>query len=135
MRRRGEGRSQSAGVAASTSFFLMSISDKLATDCGKILPRICANILLHMIAEGGRSGDDRKAANKRTTTCVPLTNDAKWSGCKGVRGTAHPFASGWSGHGAHVLFHFKANSAKTYNRLTRFRRKSRARKLPIEGIY
>ena len=81
----------------------MCISDKLATDGGKILPHIRAEIMLHMIAEGGRSGDDRKPANKRTRTCVALTNDAKWSGCKGVRGAAHPFASGRSGHGARIL--------------------------------
>ena len=116
MRRRGEGRSQSAGVAASTSFFLMSISDKLATDRSKILPRFRAKIFLHMIAESGRSGDDRKPANKRTRTCVVLTNDAKGSGYKGVRGTAHPFASGWSGHGE-----YENDSAKTRE----------ARKLPM----
>ena len=91
----------------------MSISDKLATDGGKILPHICAVMDRNIFAEGGRSGDDCKPANKRTRTCVVLTNDAKWSGCKGVRGTAHPFASGWSGHGAHVPFHFKTNSANT----------------------
>ena len=83
----------------------MSISDKLATDRSKILPRFRAKIFLHMIAEGPGGGDDRKPANKRTRTCVSLTNDAKGSGCEGVRGTAHPFASGWRGHGAHVPFY------------------------------
>ena len=91
----------------------MSISDKLATDGGKILPHIRADMHRNMFAEGPGGGDDRKTANQRTRTCVSLTNDAKWSGCKGVRGTAHPFASGWSGHGAHVPFHFKTNSANT----------------------
>ena len=84
----------------------MSISDKLATDGGKILPHIRADMHRNMFAEGGRSGDDRKAANKRTTTCVPLTNDAKGSGCKGVLGAAHPFASGWR-HGEYELFTLK----------------------------
>ena len=74
---------------------------------GKILPRIRAVVDRNMTPESTGSGDDRKPANKRTRTCVVLTNEAKGSGCKGVRGTAHPFASGWSGHGAHVLFTLK----------------------------
>ena len=52
-----------------------------------------------------------------TLTCVALTNDAKGSGCKGVRGTAHPFVSGWSGHGAHVLFTLKRMPRKLKNDL------------------
>ena len=83
----------------------MSISDKLATDCGKILARIRAVVDRNMTPEGPGGGDDRKPANQRTRTCVSLTNDAKGSGCEGVRGTAHPFASGWRGHGAHVPFY------------------------------
>ena len=100
----------------------MCISDKLATDGGKILPHIRAEIMLHMIAEGGRSGDDRKPANKRTRTCVALTNDAKWSGCKGVRGAAHPFASGRSGHGARILKHDKTIPQKVAGTQTSDRR-------------
>ena len=76
----------------------MFISDKLATDGGKILPRIRADMHRNMFAEGLGGGDDRKPANQRTRTDVSLTNDAKGSGCKGVHGTAHPFASGRSGH-------------------------------------
>ena len=83
----------------------MCISDKLAKDRGKILAHIRAVMDRNMFAEGPGGGDDRKPANQRTRTCVSLTNDAKGSGCEGVRGTAHPFASGWRGHGAHVPFY------------------------------
>ena len=113
----------------------MCIGDELATDCGEILPRIRAGMLLYMTPESTGSGDDRKPANQRRRTCVSLANDTKGSGCEGVGGAAHPFASGRSGHGAHVLFTLKRIPRKLKNDENNFAKTREARKLPMEGIY